>query len=465
VVESTVPANGAINVSININSISVTFNHEMNTSAVGTVQVVNTMTNAITGSVSSPQWSADNKTVTLSYSGQLEYLTNYTIKISDFKNNLNVMMDEDVGNSFTTTTQPLIISTNPANGASNVSINLNSVSITFNKEMNLSIAGIVTIKKDANIIGTFASPQWSSNIDIVTLAFTGSLDYNSNYTLNIGGFADNMGIIMADTVFNFTTEPKPVQRLTMFINKDLSPWTDHAKTFTLRQGGQVKFTGIDNLDGTVTFEDVENGLYRLYDGEKDIKDQLVYGSTGGFGLSYFTVLFGLQNSGKAAGSVIDAIYDGDAVASGDILHGGKKLTLQAKGSGASDYTYIWRGSWKGNASISITGDMLVTDELDNIVDVHCTITGLDDEVILPKVVTPNGDGENDFFYVHGLEVYANNELRIFNRAGAEIFRAVNYKNNTWNGNNLPDDVYFFSLSLINANGAIITKTGYVHLKK
>ncbi|MDR2653323.1 MAG: Ig-like domain-containing protein, partial [Prevotellaceae bacterium] len=462
-VESTVPANAATDISVNLNSISVTFNQEMNTSVAGTVEIVNTQTNATVGSASSPQWSGDSKTVTLTYSGQLDYLTNYTIKISGFKSNANVQMDENVSNSFTTTERPVIISTTPANGANNVSINLNNVSITFNKAMNQLITGTTEIKFGTTVVGAFTSPYWSSDSRTIILTFTGALDYNTNYTLNISGFTDNTGGVMSETVINFTTEQKPLQKVTLFINKDLAPWTDHAKTFTLRQGGQIKFTGADNLDGSVTFEDVEDGLYRLYDGENDVKDQVIYGTTG-FGLSYFTILFGLQNSGKATGSVIEATYDGNAIASGDIVIGGKKLILLAKGNGASSYTYVWRGTWKGHI-IDISGDMLMNDELDNIVDVHCTITGLSDELILPRVVTPNGDGENDFFYIHGLEAYPQNELRIFNRSGTEIFRAKNYRNNTWNGNNLPDDVYFFSISLIDANGAITTKTGYVHLKK
>ncbi|MDR2293150.1 MAG: gliding motility-associated C-terminal domain-containing protein [Prevotellaceae bacterium] len=364
----------------------------------------------------------------------------------------------------TATSKPVVESTVPANGANNVSINLNTVSITFNKKMNSLITGLTEIHFGANIAGTFTSSYWSADNRTIILTCTGTLDYNTNYTLHISGFTDDTGAIMSDTVFNFTTEQKPLQKVTLFVNKDLIPWTDHAKTFTLRQSGQVKFIGTDNFDGSVTFEDVEDGLYRLYDGENDIKDQVVYGTTG-FGLSYFTVMFGLQNSGKAINSTIDAIYDGNAIARGDIVQGGKKLTLQAKGDGASSYTYTWRGTWKGNANSNIDGNILITDALDNIVDVHCTINGLSDDIILPRVVTPNADGENDFFYVHGLELYPQNELRIFNRSGTEVFRSKNYRNNTWDGSNLPDDVYFFSLSLIDANGAITTKTGYVHLKK
>ncbi|MDR2125913.1 MAG: gliding motility-associated C-terminal domain-containing protein [Prevotellaceae bacterium] len=465
VVESTTPANGATNVSTNLSSVSITFNQEMNTGVAGTVEIINTQTNAVTGSVSSPQWSADNKTVTLTYSGQLDYVTNYTIKISGFKSSSNAQMDENSNNSFTTTSQPVIISAIPANGATNVSINLNNVSITFSKKMNSLITGVAEIKLGASIIGSFTTPYWSPDDRTIILTFTGTLDYDTNYTLNIRDFVDETGAVMNDTVLNFTTEQKPLQKVTLFINKDLYPWIDHAKTFTLNQGGQVKFVGVDNLDGSVTFEDVEDGLYRLYDGENEVQDQVIYGTTG-FGLSYFTVLYGLQNSGHATNSVINATYDGNTIAGGDVVLGGKKLILQAQGNGANSYTYTWRGTWKGNKSVTIDGDMIVADVLDNIVNVHCTITGdLKDEIILPKVVTPNEDGKNDFFYIHGLETYPQNELRIFNRSGTEIFRAKNYRNNTWNGNNLPNDVYFFSISLIDANGAITTKTGYVHLNK
>ncbi|MDR1984145.1 MAG: Ig-like domain-containing protein [Prevotellaceae bacterium] len=461
VVENTVPANGATDISVNLNSISITFSHEMNTSVDGVVQVVNTQTSVATGSVSSPQWSADNKTVTFNYSGQLDYATNYTIKISDFKNSSNVMMDEDANNSFTTSELPTVVSTTPANGATNVSVYLNSISVTFSKAMNQSAAGSLAIKTGGVSVGTISAPQWYADSKTVTYTFTGSLDYSTNYTLEIAGFFDNAGNEITETVYNFTTEQKII---VLYINKDNATWINHEKTFTLRQNGEIKYTGNDNLDGSVAFVNVKDGMYRLYDGTTDLKDQVVYG-TAGFGLSYFTILYGLQNSGKANGSVINATYNDNVIASGDIVVSGKKLVLTAVGNGASDYTYIWRGTWKGNANINITDNMLVNDNLDNIVDVHCTITGLGDEVILPKVLTPNADGENDFFYVHGLEVYQSNDLRIFNRAGTEVFRAKNYKNNTWNGSDLPDDVYFIRLSLTDANGAISTKTGYVHLKK
>jgi gliding motility-associated-like protein len=86
---------------------------------------------------------------------------------------------------------------------------------------------------------------------------------------------------------------------------------------------------------------------------------------------------------------------------------------------------------------------------------------------IANVLTPDGDGQNDFFYVEGLDTYAYNELRIVNRQGNEVFRRKNYRANAesgWMGANLPDGVYFYSLTLKDWNGHEEVRTGYIHLK-
>ncbi|MDR3227689.1 MAG: Ig-like domain-containing protein, partial [Prevotellaceae bacterium] len=465
-VVSTTPANGETGVSISLNSVSVTFSQEINTGVTGTVQIINTTTSAVTGTVSSPIWSNNNTTVTFTYSGTLGYGVNYTIKVSDFENTTGNVMDDDATNSFTTIDLQLaVVSTTPANGTINVPVNLSEVSVIFNKEMDITTIGTVELVAGGVAVGTLSSPQWRT-IDnkAITFTSTSTLDYATTYTINISGFKDNGGALMTGTNSDnsFTTETAP--EVTLYVNKDYNAWLTHGKTFTLQQNGQVKYTGVDNLDGTVTFTAVVDGFYRLYDGANNLRDEVIQGVTS-IGLSYYTIKFGLQNDGKASGSTINATYNDNAVSSGDVVISGRKLVLVAVGNGANRYTYTWRGSWNGNVNASITGDVLSVDIVDNIVDVHCTINGLGDEIILPKVVTPNMDGANDFFYVQGLEAYPSNELRIFNRSGTEVFRAKNYKNNTWSGSDLPDDVYFFSLGLIDENGALTTKTGYVHLKK
>jgi gliding motility-associated-like protein len=63
-------------------------------------------------------------------------------------------------------------------------------------------------------------------------------------------------------------------------------------------------------------------------------------------------------------------------------------------------------------------------------------------VVIPNIVTPNGDEKNDTFIVD--ERLAETNLRIINRWGEQVFTSPAYKND-WNGDALPPGVYFYTL--------------------
>ena len=67
------------------------------------------------------------------------------------------------------------------------------------------------------------------------------------------------------------------------------------------------------------------------------------------------------------------------------------------------------------------------------------------EIIVPNVISPNGDGKNDLFFIEGIED-SNNTVRIFNRWGQVVYEVNNYKN-TWGGVGLPDGTYFYEVKL------------------
>lgn len=72
----------------------------------------------------------------------------------------------------------------------------------------------------------------------------------------------------------------------------------------------------------------------------------------------------------------------------------------------------------------------------------------DDQCVITNVVTPNGDGKNDFLIISCVdgELFPNNELIIFNQWGSEVFRANPYNNDwggTYNGSDLPDGTYYY----------------------
>ncbi|MEM0999901.1 MAG: gliding motility-associated C-terminal domain-containing protein, partial [Bacteroidota bacterium] len=88
------------------------------------------------------------------------------------------------------------------------------------------------------------------------------------------------------------------------------------------------------------------------------------------------------------------------------------------------------------------------------------------DLIVPDLITPNGDGTNDAFQIVGLENYPRNELYIYNRWGNEIYQAAPYQNNwegTYRGDEVPDGTYFWVL-LNGENGEDIAR-GYLTIHR
>lgn len=92
-----------------------------------------------------------------------------------------------------------------------------------------------------------------------------------------------------------------------------------------------------------------------------------------------------------------------------------------------------------------------------------TIELLDKPVIInvPNVFTPNGDTENDGFYIKTLNV-SKLELIIIDRWGAVVFEQTN-ANPKWNGDDYVDGVYFFMYTATGLNGDILKGNGFLHL--
>lgn len=79
-----------------------------------------------------------------------------------------------------------------------------------------------------------------------------------------------------------------------------------------------------------------------------------------------------------------------------------------------------------------------------------TITIINDNILFPNVITPNGDGINDVFYITnfiGGRAFPNNELAIYNRYGKRIYFKSDLRNEEdfWNPNDTysPTGTYFY----------------------
>ncbi len=123
--------------------------------------------------------------------------------------------------------------------------------------------------------------------------------------------------------------------------------------------------------------------------------------------------------------------------------------------------------WQNNDFIISPVDSIITsyniptavaisnNTLTNTDDIYA-LTGIN--LIFPNSFTPNNDGYNDVFEIEYLsEEYPENEITIYNRWGEIVFKASPYLNN-WDGtssskglklmgNTLPEDTYFYTLTL------------------
>ena len=91
---------------------------------------------------------------------------------------------------------------------------------------------------------------------------------------------------------------------------------------------------------------------------------------------------------------------------------------------------------------------------------------------IPNILTPNGDGDNDFFVIPELDKYPNNRLSIYDRLGNLVFQQTSYIN-TFDGtanrtsalsttnSQLPIDTYFY---IVEVNG-VSFQSGYIFIMR
>ncbi|MCC5916833.1 MAG: gliding motility-associated C-terminal domain-containing protein [Cryomorphaceae bacterium] len=77
-----------------------------------------------------------------------------------------------------------------------------------------------------------------------------------------------------------------------------------------------------------------------------------------------------------------------------------------------------------------------------------------DDLVIPNVFTPNGDGKNDVFYIKGIEGFRSAEVIFTNRWGNVVYRNSNFqRDNAWDGRDqttgqmVSDGVYFYIIRL------------------
>jgi len=94
-------------------------------------------------------------------------------------------------------------------------------------------------------------------------------------------------------------------------------------------------------------------------------------------------------------------------------------------------------------------------------------TNIDDLITIYNAISPNGDGDNDVWWVDGITLFPENKVTIFNRWGDKIKEFHKYDNRIvfWDGTNrqgklVPDGTYYYVLEIKD----IKTYTGWIQVK-
>lgn len=138
-----------------------------------------------------------------------------------------------------------------------------------------------------------------------------------------------------------------------------------------------------------------------------------------------------------------------------------KATSYAIPASASAAPSTPKPSPKPTATSEAVQTSSLTDLSDPVLEDAETLSSIDFAppvaLVIPNVITPNGDGSNDVFIIQGIEQTERNRLIIRNSNGSIVFQTVNYHND-WGAPNLPDGTYFYQF-VYTLHGIDETRTG------
>ncbi|WP_376776975.1 gliding motility-associated C-terminal domain-containing protein [Flavobacterium covae] len=101
-----------------------------------------------------------------------------------------------------------------------------------------------------------------------------------------------------------------------------------------------------------------------------------------------------------------------------------------------------------------------------------------EEFVIYNHMTPNGDGNNDVFFIDGIDKFPNNSVEVYNRWGVLVYEAKGYNNNdrSFRGissgrvtikqlEELPEGTYYYMFKYEDTKGMPQEKAGYLYINR
>jgi len=231
----------------------------------------------------------------------------------------------------------------------------------------------------------------------------------------------------------------------------------HGKV-TMVTNGTFVYTPDANYNGNDSF------TYKLCDADGDCDDATVFITMKP--VDDFPIANDDTFNAFMDGSISDYVSDND-IPSGD---GGNVWSI-VKQPTTGTVIFNPDGSFTYTPNVGYLGNDSFTYKLCDI-DGDCdeaVVNIVVDDIIPNQIFTPNGDGQNDTYYVKNIEFYPGSRITVFNRWGNKVYEKSGYLND-WDGysnvnkvgsNALPVGTYYYVIDY----GVNRHKTGYVYLER
>ena len=229
-------------------------------------------------------------------------------------------------------------------------------------------------------------------------------------------------------------------------------------TVTMNPDGSFVYTPNPDYNGNDSF------TYKLCDTDGDCDDATVFITM--TPVDDFPVANDDTFTAHMDGSIDDYVDDND-IPSGD---GGNVWSI-VKQPTTGTVIFNPDGSFTYTPNVGYLGNDSFTYKLCDV-DGDCdeaVVNIVVDDIIPNQIFTPNGDGQNDTYYVKNLEFYSGSRITIFNRWGNKVYQKTGYLND-WDGYSnmnkvgskpLPVGTYYYVIDY----GVNRHKTGFVYLER
>lgn len=174
--------------------------------------------------------------------------------------------------------------------------------------------------------------------------------------------------------------------------------------------------------------------------------------------------------GKGMDRVWHIYADKNAMASYTLQHNPSTNGSAYIDAAAQVVQYAGKGNWIGGntrlpgAGIHTRSDITTHNDQRNDATWFTKVSSaIATDFFVPNVITPDGDGKNDYFVIVGAEAFDQIDIEFVNRWGNQVYVNRNYKNN-WQGENLNEGTYYYTMKLKKGDETTTLK-GWVLIKR